>query len=1206
VSECLTFALNSTYNPQNPEVGDSVTVNSATIRNKGEGASNSPFTVKLFINDVAVKTVEVTESLSAGESKTINFNYQWQIEGKPYVIKVEAIYNYEEVTKTNNAKDARLEPKPWLKITTNKDTYKGDGEKVNINIEFYTPDNNDLLLIKETCDGHVEYCSVIGLSSLTNPITIPALPVYNNKKHIISGSLLTSAGSQLTTDKAEYIVESTDDVDMIILTNPEKLQKQFKKADWLDILYDIQLATDDEGILLYTDKSSYSDISWDIHCADWVLETIDYLFILGGDDVIPYRKIDIDGDGNESVADNYYWDFNNYGHTPAIRYARLPTTKSRLGCRKSLDRYLNKEVFDNILKNETNSPKIVSSALLISGRDVNNRDIDIDHFDEISKYVRSKLQNEKKVSVIDEYALELNWGIWPSREKAIVESVKSTYDGNDLETADLIFIVGHGLPSSITIDNTTNHSVECGDNAATSGATSKCIGPECWEKIKFYNNSFNQFVITLKSGASSIFPRKLDLPVVFAYSCLTADHAEANMNPLLSEAFMHFNAGSYAGWGTTARVGAADVLAQAYFDQVVVEQDLGTIFNNSMNVAADNINKKLSWTSKSKTLMLKNLDYVIQYGYPKWEIDPDGDVPDYSNPILPSSVDFDVTAYNISTLYNTTTINFTGVLNGEFITSTDWKLQGNPIIPYVHLVYDLPLGKTMDSITFNTDYEAFLGQYNLSMLPGSYFGPLYEYYPLNLTAYMEQPVKWKVFEKTDGNMTVVIDIFPFQYYPSNGTVIFYNNFTISTSERDRTASIDSVSTDKRLYVKGDVAEITVNCTGAALIDVSVDGVSLIAQYTSGSNVFTVDTSTLSAGSHDVDIKLYEEDPFLSPAVVAQSASSQPLFDEMLTSFSVVDSLINMSLEAGVNATARGSLLDLSILVTNLGGTATVVSPDLVVETENVSRMSLGNLTLSAHESTFINTTLDTTEMPLGMVIIYAEAVLDTITVNANYETVTIYEDISDIVIDYEIEPEVIHLAFSNPYVDNVHYSLDSGFNTSLYEPYDIDISHLTVGSTHNLTVYADDVFGNENSTSFQFVRSASTGFDTGYGTYPSISGTHTGTITPNKNITVSKLYTYPCPGTGGHAEYVHIYGDDVDKSASWTGYEGDWHNLTFDAAFILEEGETYNYEIRTGSYPQIHHTDALPTENGWINCTSFEDVNGKTCTNWIPAIKLFL
>jgi len=129
-------------------------------------------------------------------------------------------------------------------------------------------------------------------------------------------------------------------------------------------------------------------------------------------------------------------------------------------------------------------------------------------------------------------------------------------------------------------------------------------------------------------------------------------------------------------------------------------------------------------------------------------------------------------------------------------------------------------------------------------------------------------------------------------------------------------------------------------------------------------------------------------------------------------------------------------------------------------------------------------------------------------------------------------------------------------------------------------------------------------FDTETGTYPSISGTHTGTITPDSDITVNNLYTYPCTGTGGHTEYVHIYGTGIDESASWTGYSGDWHNISF-SEITLEAGKIYNYEIRTGSYPQIIHATSKSVTGGTINCTSFVDANGKTYNDWIPGIRLY-
>jgi len=131
-------------------------------------------------------------------------------------------------------------------------------------------------------------------------------------------------------------------------------------------------------------------------------------------------------------------------------------------------------------------------------------------------------------------------------------------------------------------------------------------------------------------------------------------------------------------------------------------------------------------------------------------------------------------------------------------------------------------------------------------------------------------------------------------------------------------------------------------------------------------------------------------------------------------------------------------------------------------------------------------------------------------------------------------------------------------------------------------------------------------FDTGAGTYPSISGIHNGTITPNVDITISMIYTYPCAGTGGHTEYAAFsYTNGIlIAEAYWNGYVGDWYNISFPEPFTLHANETYNYTIRTGSYPQIIHEQSKDVEGGTITCTSFEDVNGNVHTDWIPAIML--
>jgi parallel beta-helix repeat protein len=129
-------------------------------------------------------------------------------------------------------------------------------------------------------------------------------------------------------------------------------------------------------------------------------------------------------------------------------------------------------------------------------------------------------------------------------------------------------------------------------------------------------------------------------------------------------------------------------------------------------------------------------------------------------------------------------------------------------------------------------------------------------------------------------------------------------------------------------------------------------------------------------------------------------------------------------------------------------------------------------------------------------------------------------------------------------------------------------------------------------------------FDTNEGTYPSISGTFTGTITPSRNLTVSTLYTYYCKGTGGHTKSIELY-DDTTPIASgvWSGYAGDWHNVTFNEVTLLKDHE-YRYIIETGSYPQIIHQSPYNATGGKITCEEFVDINGIVHYDWIPAIRL--
>ncbi|MEA2075516.1 MAG: PKD domain-containing protein [Euryarchaeota archaeon] len=160
----------------------------------------------------------------------------------------------------------------------------------------------------------------------------------------------------------------------------------------------------------------------------------------------------------------------------------------------------------------------------------------------------------------------------------------------------------------------------------------------------------------------------------------------------------------------------------------------------------------------------------------------------------------------------------------------------------------------------------------------------------------------------------------------------------------------------------------------------------------------------------------------------------------------------------------------------------------------------------------------------------------------------------------------------------------------------------------NLTVTDDEEAVNSTNKTITVYPSAAV-FDTRAPTnpYPSICGNHTGTIKPNQTITVHKLYTYPCSGTGGHTEHMIISNSSgIIAEAHWNGYVEDWHNITFNEIFTLFANETYNFTIRTGSYPQIIHEPSFNATGSKITCTNFTDANGVIHYGWIPAIRLLL
>jgi len=180
----------------------------------------------------------------------------------------------------------------------------------------------------------------------------------------------------------------------------------------------------------------------------------------------------------------------------------------------------------------------------------------------------------------------------------------------------------------------------------------------------------------------------------------------------------------------------------------------------------------------------------------------------------------------------------------------------------------------------------------------------------------------------------------------------------------------------------------------------------------------------------------------------------------------------------------------------------------------------------------------------------------------------------------------------------VSYKWDFGDGNITNTTHEILNHSYSETGSYEVTLTATDDDGVTNSTTkIMTVYPPAAIFDTGTPSnpYPSIAGTHTGIIKPNHTVIATKLYTYPCAGTDGHTKYAAFYHSNGASiaEAHWNGYAGGWHNITFDKLVVLLPNKTYNYTIRTGSYPQIHHNRTLTVPDDEITCIKFIDANGK-------------
>ena len=384
---------------------------------------------------------------------------------------------------------------------------------------------------------------------------------------------------------------------------------------------------------------------------------------------------------------------------------------------------------------------------------------------------------------------------------------------------------------------------------------------------------------------------------------------------------------------------------------------------------------------------------------------------------------------------------------------------------------------------------------------------------------------------------------------------------------------------------------------------------------------------------------------------------------LLNSMSVFDSYDNTVVNNTVNGNPLVYLENVSdYIVEDAGQVIAINSNNITVKNSNLSYATIGIEFWNTNNSKIINNTVSLNNyngIPLwyssnntianntvsnnygGIPLWYSSnnTIANNTVSSNNYDGIHLWYSSSNTIANNTVSNNYngIYLYYSsnniiylNNFINNT-YQVDSCFSTNIWNSIE-KITYTYNGSqfTNYLGNYWSDYTGSDadgdgiGDTTYSinadrdkyplierfenyFVPTQAQIFDTGRpdNPYPSISGKFIGKIKTNKKIITTKLYTYACEGTGGHTEHALIWNKTWCAEAKWEGYKGDWMNISFNRTVVLMPYETYNITIVTGSYPQIHHTLSLKTENGFINCTEFIDANGKKYENWIPAIKLW-
>jgi len=610
----------------------------------------------------------------------------------------------------------------------------------------------------------------------SHSILLPALPVYDAyceahyARHTVAVWLGAGKTVAFGNNQDSFVAASSEQPDLVILTNPNGLRDALGGWDSLSTSrLDKILALapecgkhqDVQGILVYASAyASADEIKRTLRVMQGSHFYFRHLLILGGDDVVPYGKLD------DGLGDYPYWDLD--GDTkPDVRYSRLPThTKSAF--RNRLYDYLIECL--SLRRKDFTEREFPQRALVMSGRDTK----DLNWLDTTNPFVNAtnltflnehnaafELFELRQVADIQAYSLLIQQD--PVGTSDFINDPCGT-----IESADVMCFCGHGAHHRIYLYHGS------GDQLFLVGAAGHEIAFHVSEDMGA--SSENYVILSLKTD--ECLPSN---PIVYLSACYTAQNDE-----YLPAHIMYAGAAACAAYGTSIKILDAAALLRGYMELAVPEHQGRTIGEVHYRMVRD----------MPPSLWLTNdLKGFIQYGNPRLFLaggaSRSGLSRSHSHSAQPNSISLSLDSYEFVVLPNgKELIRFSAEMEGILQSSSDWILEGNPVLPQLKKELTLPAGQTLGDAAW-TSVSTELGEHVLQEAPAHFHGALFENYPLGYPVYMPEPVVIRNYRAPDGRMRVTIEVFPFQYTPSTKSLTMHDAIEINLAYSSRLPRLTS-------------------------------------------------------------------------------------------------------------------------------------------------------------------------------------------------------------------------------------------------------------------------------------------------------------------------------------------------------------------------------------------------------------------------------